>query len=195
MIAIRDRAFGFGEPSAFGTDGLFALLQAGDKHWDMLVANLFFEARRLAAIAVSENSETSLVVSALLLRPCQILACGTFQAGDWSSDSLIQTGTYNWLVKNFGEEISETIRLQPIAKRFLATVIPSYYGLMNINDQRAIHSEGGFMSSSERTHFGSLVRHHRALKVANWIDRGVERYLEIPEMSFFLPFVKSAMVK
>jgi len=194
MIAIRDRGV-----SRVGTDStavseVFELLQAGDKHWDLTVSNLFFQARQLAASAVSENSETMLVVSALLFRPCQILASGSVQAGDWTSDSLLETGTYDWLVRNFGDEIAETIRLQPVAKRFLATVVPKYFGLLNTAEQRVLLSDGGFMTSSERMSFGKNRCHNNAMKIASWIDRGTDRCLEIPEMNFFLPFVEQAMV-
>ena len=194
MIAIRDRGI-----SRVGTDStavseVFELVQAGDKHWDLTVSNLFFQARQLAASAVSENSETMLVVSALLFRPCQILASGSVQAGDWTSDSLLETGTYDWLVRNFGDEIAETIRLQPVAKRFLATVVPKYFGLLNTAEQRVLLSDGGFMTSSERMSFGKNRCHNNAMKIASWIDRGTDRCLEIPEMNFFLPFVEQAMV-
>ena len=76
MIAIRDRGFANVGlyPSSIGE--MFELLLAGDNHWDLSVSNIFFQARQLAASAVSENSETSLVVAALLFRPCQMLASG-----------------------------------------------------------------------------------------------------------------------
>ena len=78
MIAIRN--LGIFRIETYSTTAIevFDLLQAGDKHWDTSVSNIFFQARQLAARAVSENSETSLVVSALLFRSCQILACGSF---------------------------------------------------------------------------------------------------------------------
>jgi len=194
MIAIRDRGFGFGRKVPSSMTELFELLQAGDRHWDLSISNIFFQSRQLAASAVSENSETTLIVAALLFRPCQILACNSFQAGDWTSDSLLETGTYDWLMKYFGDEIAETIRLQPIAKRFLATVVPDYFGSLNTAQQRCIFSEGGFMTSSERTNFGNSRRHHHAMRIASWIDLGVGRYLDIPDMSFFLPFVERSLV-
>lgn len=194
MIAIRNRNTARIETHASTADELFELLRAGNRHWDHCVFSIFFQARHLAASAVSENAETSLVVSALLFRPCQILACGSLQAGDWTSDSLHETGTYDWLVKNFGEEVAETIRLQPFAKRFLATVIPKYYSFLNTSDQRSIQSDGGFMTVSERISFGRNRCHHHAMKIASWIDRGVDRCLEIPDMDFFVPFVKQALV-
>ena len=194
MIAIRDRGISSVRKESKTVSEVFELLQAGDKHWDLTVSNLFFHARQLAANAVSENSETLLIVSALLFRPCQILASGTVQAGDWTSDSLLETGTYDWLVRNFGDEIAETIRLQPVAKRFLATVIPKYFGQLNTAEQRVLLSDGGFMTSSERMSFGKNRCHNNAMKIASWIDRGTDRCLEIPEMNFFLPFVEQAMV-
>ncbi len=194
MIAIRDRSTARIETHSSSTAELFELLKAGNLHWDRSVSNIFFQARHLAASAVSENAETSLVVSALLFRPCQILASGSLQAGDWTSDTLHETGTYDWLVKNFGQEVAETIRLQPYAKRFLATVIPKYYRLLSTCDQRHILSEGGFMTASERMTFGKNRCQHHAMKIASWIDRGVDRCLEIPEMDFFIPFVEQTLV-
>ena len=194
MIAIRDRGISRAGTDSTAVSEVFELLQAGDKHWDLTVSNLFFQARQLAASAVSENSETMLVVSALLFRPCQILASGSVQAGDWTSDSLLETGTYDWLVRNFGDEIAETIRLQPVAKRFLATVVPKYFGLLNTAEQRVLLSDGGFMTATERMSFGNNRCHNNAMKIASWIDGGTHRCLEIPEMDFFLPFVEQAMV-
>ncbi len=194
MIAIRDHGFELRGPRPDSVIELFELLVAGDKHWDLCVSNVFVQSRHLAASAVSENSETSLVVAALLFRPCQMLACGTFQAGDWTSDSLIETGTYDWLAKKFGKEIAETIRLQPIARRFLASVVPAYYRELNIAHQKSVMSEGGFMTASERMTFSSTRFHSHAMRIASWIDRGVGRYLEIPEMDFFLPFVERSLV-
>ena len=193
MIAKKTRDFVRIGPHSSTTTELFELLHAGNKHWDTSISNLFFQARRLAASAVSENSETSLIVAALLFPPCQILASGTLQAGDWTSDSIHETGTYEWLVINFGKEVAETIRLQPFAQRFLATVIPKYFSILNTNTQRRVFSDGGFMSATERMTFGNNRCHHHAMKIAGWMDRGVDRCLEIPEMEFFRPFVERAL--
>ena len=85
--------------------------------------------------------------------------------------------TFDWMVKNFGEEIAEVIRLQPAAKRFLATVVPKYFSRLNIGSQRSIYSEGGFMTVAERISFGKNRCHQNAMKVASWIDRGRTRNL------------------
>ena len=50
------------------------------------------------------------------------------------------------------------------------------------------------MTVAERISFGKNRCHQNAMKVASWIDRGVDRYLDLPEMDFFLPFVKLALV-
>jgi len=194
MIAIRDRGFHQVGTCSFSVSQLFELLRSGDNHWDLSVSNIFFQARQLAASAVSENSETSLIVAALLFRPCQMLASGSFQAGDWTSDSLLETGTYDWLDKNFGSEVAETIRLQPIAKRFLATVVPQYFNHLNTSEQKNVLSDGGFMTASERMTFGNLRCHSHAMKIASWMDRGAGRYLEIPKMDFFIPFVEHSFL-
>ena len=172
---------------------MFELLLGGDEHWDKSVRNIFASARQLAARAVSENSKPSLIVSALLLYPCQILASGSYQAGDWTSDSLHESGTYDWLHHHFGEEIAETLRLKHFAHRFLATVIPRYYGGMNTASQKSFFGEGGLMSDLERIAFCRHRFHQNSIQLVHWIDQGVDRYWDVPDMDFFLPFVSQCL--
>ncbi len=194
MIAIGRRHFLQDGAHDAANQEMFELLLGGDQHWDLTVANIFFRARLVAALALSENSKPALIISALLVHPCQILASGCYQAGDWSSDSLYESGTYDWLIRNFGEEIADTVRLSHAAKRFLATVIPKYYGRQSLPSQKLMFSEGGFMSVAEREAFCKNRFHNNAVKVVGWIDKGVDRCLEVPEMSFFIPFVQRAIV-
>jgi len=193
MIAIRDRSivrFGANYASAAK---MFELLQAGSEHWDPSVSIRFLKARQLAASAVSENSETNLIVSALLFYPCQSLATGSLTVGFWTSDSLLKSGTYDWLDENFGKEVAETIRLQPFAKRFLATVVPKYFSRLDTESQQCVFSEGGFMTSFETMAFSQHRCHFNSMKIARWLDQGVNRCLEVPKMNFFLPFVERAL--
>ena len=113
MIAIRDRSLVQIGANQISAAQMCELLKAGSEHFHPSVSGLFLKARQLASNAVSENAETSLVVSALLFYPCQALASGILTAGHWTSESLLKTGTYDWLEENFGEEVAETIRLQP----------------------------------------------------------------------------------
>lgn len=192
MIAVRDRHNVGLERDATYTD-LFELLLAGDKHWDQSVTNIFVQSRHLASHAVSENAKTSLVASALLFHTCQILASGSLQAGDWTSDTLYETGTYDWLFKHFGEEVAETIRLQHVAKRFLATVVPKYQRNPNDRLLQLIHSESTCMTLSERIAFCNDPFYNNALKLACWIDRGFNRHDDVPEMEFFVPFIERSL--
>ena len=194
MIAIRARSYLPAGNHYKTASEVIEMLQMGDSHAESSISKFFLQARQLAAIAVSENSETLLVVSALLFHPCQMLYTGSMLAGDWTIDSLLETGTYDWMSGNFGEEVAETIRLQPVAKRFLSTVVPKYFGLLSTNAQRSLIADGGLMNSSERMVFGKNRFHSNAMKLASWIDRGFDRCLEVPEMNFFLPFVEKMLL-
>lgn len=193
MIAIRDRSLVRIGANQVSATQLFGLMQAGSDHFHPSVSRLFLKARQLASNAVSENAETSLVVSALLFYPCQALATGVLTAGNWTSDSLLKTGTYDWLEENFGEEVAETIRLQPYAKRFLATVVPRYFSKLDSECQQGVFLEGGFMTSFETTAFSEHRCHFNSMKIARWLDQGVNRCLEVPEMDFFKPFIERAL--
>lgn len=193
MIAIKDRSVVRIGANYASAAKMYDLLEVGNRHWDPSVSALFLKARQLAAHAVSENSETVLVVSALLFYPCQSLASGKMVSGSWTSDSLLKSGTYDWLEEHFGEDVAETIRLQPFAKRFLATVVPSYFSKLDAECQQRVFSEGGLMTSYETTAFSQHRCHFNSMKIARWLDQGVNRCLEVPEMEFFVPFIQQAL--
>ena len=194
MIAIKDRSGIRVGAKCESASQMFDLLLEGERHWDPTISSIFLRSRQLAANAVSENSETTMIVASLLLFPCQILASGSLAAGLWTSESLLKTGTFDWLEENFGEEVAEIIRLQPVAKRFLSTVIPKYFNRLDSESQRSIFSNGGFMSACERMTFSQNRLHFNAMRIARWLDGGLHRSLEVPEMDFFRPFIERALI-
>ena len=117
MIAIGRRHFLQDGAHGIANQEIFELLLGGDQHWDLTVANIFFRARLVAAHALSENSKPALVISALLVHPCQILASGCYQAGDWSSDSLYESGLLDLLLAQFAgrDNPGETHQLESVA--------------------------------------------------------------------------------
>ncbi|MEQ1829324.1 MAG: hypothetical protein ABL921_25390 [Pirellula sp.] len=168
-------------------------LRNGCSHINSAVATVYCEARHLAAKAVAENADNALIVSALLWKPCQMLACGTFDASDWTSDSLAETGTIEWLCEHFGDEVGETIRLVPHARRFLASVVPEYFANLSVTSQKSVFTDGGFMSWAERQIFATRRFQRNAIQIATWADQGADRWLDLPDVEFFFPFVLRAM--
>jgi predicted HD phosphohydrolase len=198
MIAIKERSYLGSRTVGSTTSELFELLLSGDSHWDPAVSSIFVHSRQLASRAVAENSQLSLVVSALLFHPCQILACGSLQAGAWTADSLHETGTYDWLVNHFGDECGETIRLQHDAQRYVSTVIPKFaipkFAQSGASRSRSvIYYEGGLMSEAEKSTFESNRYSRNAIKLASWIEKGKDPWLDVPEMDFFIPFIERAL--
>ena len=179
----------FGHSGEVNRSDLFDLLIAGDSHWNPDISGLFLFGRRLAARAVSENAPNSLVMTSLLSKSCQFVASGTISDEGWTGDSLLASGSYDWLLCNLGEAVAETIRLQPTTKRFLATVVPNYFRQLHIESQRRLFMDGGFMTHIERSNFCSNRYHTNAMTIARWADSLRDTFIDTPDMEFFFPFI------
>lgn len=186
---IATNSIRFGHSGEVNRSDLLDLLIAGDSHWNPRISGLFHYGRQLAARAVSENAPNSLVVTSLLMKSCQFVASGTISEEAWTGDSLLASGTYDWLHSNLGEAVAETIRLQPTTKRFLATVVPNYFRQLHIESQRRLFMDGGFMTHVERSTFCSNRYHTNAMTIARWADSPSDAFIDTPEMDFFFPFI------
>ncbi len=97
------------------SERIVEFLYVGLEHDSPDIRRHIREATQIASLAASENAESSMVVASLLYMPCQMLARGEYSAEMWSGDSLLESGTHDWLLEHFGPEIAEVIRLQPHA--------------------------------------------------------------------------------
>ena len=99
------------------SERIVEFLYVGLEHENSDVRRRIREATHLASRAASENAESSMVVASLLYIPCQMLARSEYSIEMWSGDSLLESGTHDWLLEHFGADIAEVIRLQPHAFR------------------------------------------------------------------------------
>ncbi len=168
-------------------------IQVGSNHSCKTVSNVFLESRHLAARALSENADNALIVAALLCKPCQMIASGTFDCAEWNSETLIATGTLDWLEEHFGAEIAETIRLVPHSRRYLSSVVPRYFDRLSLDCQRAVLQDGGCMTAIDRQLFSKSRYQKNAFMLSRWLDEGIDKWLDLPDIEFFFPFVRLAM--
>jgi predicted HD phosphohydrolase len=168
-------------------------LRLGTHHSSKSVSAVFLEARHLAAKALSENADNAMVVAALLCKPCHMIASGNFDCLEWTSESLISTGTLDWLEDHFGVEIAESIRLIPHSRRYLASVLPRYFDRLSRDCQQAVLLDGGCMTAVDRQLFSKARYQKNAFLLSRWLDEGIDKWLDLPDIEFFFPFVRVAL--
>jgi predicted HD phosphohydrolase len=135
------------------------------------VQRQFRESLAIAERARAEGAESTMIAAALLYRPCQMLFTGVFQSEAWNSDSLIESGAYDWICENFGGEVADTIRLQPHARRYLAATVGHYYKEMGEQDRNEILQNGGIMTSNACRAFARGRYFTQSLRLARWINQ------------------------
>jgi predicted HD phosphohydrolase len=164
------------------------------------VQKQFRESLAIAQRAKAELAEDSLIAAALLYRPCQSLFTGIYSPKSWSSDSLLETGTYDWLSENFDSVVAETIRLQPHARRYLATVVGRYYDQLTEDERCQISRDGGIMSHNASVAFARGRYFTQSLRLARWINQVTQAGLDCLDIRHFertldhmLPIVSRAI--
>ncbi len=178
------------------------------------VQKQFRESLAIAQRAKAEHAEDSMVAAALLYRPCQSLFTGIYSPKSWSSDSLLESGTYDWLSENFDSAVAETIRLQPHARRYLASVVgrsakkrlspqsavSRYYDQLAEDERCQISRDGGIMSHNASVAFARGKYFTQSLRLARWINQVTQAGLDCMDIRHFerildymLPIVSRAI--
>jgi len=174
---------------------IIEFLYLGLEHQDPGVRRRIRQATHIASRAASENAELPMVVASLLYVPCQMLALREYSEEMWTGDSLLESGTVDWLLHHFGYEIGEIIRLQPHAFRYLSSVVPGYYQRIDGEVQKLVFREGGMMSPDEQFAFANSRYFANAMRLSRWIDKKSERWLEAHDVDFFAYFIGKALEK
>lgn len=145
--------------------------QDGLEHTNRLIRRQFVDSVEIARQAICEDASEAMVSAALLLRPCHMLANRCYLAESWNSDSLIESGTLDWLVELAGEEVAEVIRLQPHTHRYLVSINPGHYRRLDEHERSQIRRDGGELSLQARRVFARGRYFSQAMQLARWIER------------------------
>jgi predicted HD phosphohydrolase len=177
----------------YTTEEIIEFFDEGLTHERLDVRQTFRQAIHLGARAASENAETALTVAALLYYPCHMLARSDYLARPWTGDSILESGTYDWLTEHFGQDVAEWIRMQPHARRYLASVVPHYFNRLDMQLQQVVLAEGSFMTPSEKSAFAESRHFVQSLRLLKWIDQGIDKWIEAPDVDFFALFLELSM--
>lgn len=176
-------------PNGIATTALIEELQQAYRyglHYPLHdVQKQFRESAAIAQRAIAEQAEDALIVASLLYRPCHMLFTCTYTPKSWNSDSLIESGTYDWLSENFDSVVAETIRLQPHARRYLASVVGRFYAQMDEDGRGEISQSGGIMTHDASVAFARGKYFTQSLRLARWINQVSQARLDCMDSGHF----------
>lgn len=166
--------------------------QMGLKHQTSAVRNQFRKSLEAARKACQENASETLVTAALLCFPCHMLASRLFTSIPWNSDSIIESGTLDWLNENFGELVAEVIRLQPHCLRYHASINEEYARDLDPTQVEQFLRDGAEMSVESKLAFARGRHFSPAMQLSRWIHQVNGR--ETPRIDQLdIPWSKSSL--
>lgn len=161
---------------------LLQFFRAGLSHPELAVRRQFQKSAMLSRCAIVESGDDSMVTAALLFQTCHMLSQREFSSKPWDSDSIIESGTLDWLVEYFGESVAETIRLQPHARRYLASVNSRYSQQLDDQQRQQMSVDGGEMSRCAAVAFANGRFFSQAMQLARWIHQTLDQNQYTPDI-------------
>ena len=159
-------------------DCILSFYQAGLEHWDEEIRGQFWRSLELAARALQERASEGLVLTAALYHPCHMLPCRIYHKLCWTSDSLIESGTLDWLTENFGESVAEVIRLQSHVNRYLASINAEFRQALGRDAYQDFCRSGGEMSHWSKLAFSRNRYFSPAMQLARCVHLTRDRICE-----------------
>lgn len=143
--------------------------------------------------AEREGAPDSLVVAALL-HDCGHLLHGLSEGiADEGVDGRHETVGEAWLMRHFGAEITEPVRLHVAAKRYLSAVEPEYGQCLSPASIRSLELQGGPMTEAEVTEFEQHAHHEGAVRLRRWDDLAKIPNLPVPGLAHYRTRLQGAL--
>lgn len=140
------------------SNALYAERGAAEYHGEAVTQ--LEHALQTAQLAEQAGADPQLIVAALLHDVGHLLGEG---------DDHEALG-YRYLMKYFGPEVCEPVRLHVAAKRYLCTKDESYRAGLSPESQRTLHLQGGVMTDHEMLEFEANPYFAAAVALRRWDD-------------------------
>jgi phosphonate degradation associated HDIG domain protein len=97
-----------------------------------------------------------------------------------------------WLLRHFGPEVTEPVRLHVAAKRFLCATDPAYAGGLSEASLRSLRLQGGRFTPDEATRFRAHPHAEAAVVLRRLDEQAKVPGLPTPGLEHFRPFLEAA---
>ncbi|MGE4043887.1 MAG: HD domain-containing protein [Acetobacteraceae bacterium] len=98
-----------------------------------------------------------------------------------------------YLVRLFGPEVTDPVRLHVAAKRYLCAVEPDYFGRLSQDSVLSLSLQGGPMSPGEVAAFGAELHAEAAVQLRRFDEGAKVKDLPTPPVAHFLPYIRACL--
>ena len=147
-----------------------------------------------AAMFAQRDGQPAALIAAALLHDVGHLVhdLGESPAEHGIDDKHEQVG-HDFLVRWFGPEVTEPVRLHVAAKRFLCATEADYFGKLSKDSVLSLSLQGGPMSDAETAAFRAQAHWQAAVQLRRYDEMAKVKDLPTPPAAHFLPFVAACL--
>jgi [1-hydroxy-2-(trimethylamino)ethyl]phosphonate dioxygenase len=142
-------------------------------------------ALQAAWLAEEEGAKDSLVVAAVLHDIGHLLHDLPETIADTGVDAQHEEIGNGWLMRHFGPEVTEPVRLHVAAKRYLCAVEPEYFAELSPASVQSLELQGGPMGTEEVAEFEANPFWRDAVLLRRWDDRAKVSGWEVPGLEHY----------
>jgi predicted HD phosphohydrolase len=171
-ISVSDDFLGKPVNARRSLDDLFGRFRGEAAHqlYDEAVTELG-HGLQAAELAIAEGADDALVAAALLHDVGHLLVGDLFPIDQpLTKDFVHEEVGARYLAKWFGPEVTEPVRLNVAAKRYLVATDPAYFATLSPSSVRSLEVQGGAMSDAEVAAFRALPGWEGAVRLRIWDD-------------------------
>jgi len=165
----------------------------GNGQYGLADINQRQHALQAALLAENEGAGAALITAALLHDIGHMVHdLGQNPADEGIDDKHEELGQ-EWLVRWFGPEVTEPVRLHVAAKRYLCATDPTYFGKLSRDSVLSLSLQGGAMSAEEVAAFETVPEYRDAVRLRRWDEGAKVKGLETPGFDHFAAAVAACI--
>ena len=144
--------------------------------------------------AIDDGADAKLVTAALLHDIGHILSDDNLpDSCNENLDDKHEAKGYDFLLKHFGHEVADPVRLHVVAKRYLCTKDPEYQNHLSPTSLKSYFDQGGPMSNNERVQFEAEPFFENAVRLRYWDDIAKDREKTTMQLTEFEPYITDCL--
>lgn len=166
----------------------------GDNHYGEDVSQRE-HAEQCAYHAREDGADDTLIIAALLHDIGHFLHKQGEDAADHGIDTQHERIGAGWLARILPPSVTEPIALHVAAKRYLATVDPTYLQALSAASLQSFMLQGGLMDADETAAFEAHPAFERALQLRRYDEIGKLTGVEMPAFDSYAPLIRALLAE
>jgi phosphonate degradation associated HDIG domain protein len=148
--------------------------------------NQIEHALQCGALAEAEQASPRLIVAAVLHDIGHMMHRDAAAAVSQGNNDRHESLGAKFLLRHFGAEVADPVRLHVDAKRYLCAQEPGYWEGLSALSRRTLEIQGGPFSADETAKFLQLPHAQDAIRLRRWDDAGKKPDRPTPSLEHYL---------